>query len=191
MDLVLKLSRPDGVNATQGVHLRVEFSKARGIYGPAGAPFVVQLTPDGWVLGDDSDRPLHKIKGRIRALLEQLALLGPEEQPKSMGAVIDRVTGKKADRITAFSEMCASRHVVKIDGRYRLADGFSVPNGSPNTQERGNSRTVPLFPDLSQEQEPIPVSGKGRPSKRFTGQLTYPVSMRTADAYDDSTELVH
>jgi hypothetical protein len=69
--------------------------------------------------------------------------------------------------------------------------GYVVRSQSQLVSNRSHETSPPN--SVSQVSHPLGVrhETKGKPSKRFTGQLTYPVSMRTADAYDDLTELVH
>jgi hypothetical protein len=64
MNLLIKLSRPEGYTADQGATFVVEFDKTRGIHGAAVAPFTATLQADGWHVDgvDDSDRVTRKLK---------------------------------------------------------------------------------------------------------------------------------
>jgi putative DNA primase/helicase len=48
MNILIKLSRPDGYSADQGARFVVEFEKTRGVHGSAVAPFTASLKEDGW-----------------------------------------------------------------------------------------------------------------------------------------------
>lgn len=50
MDTVIKLSRPDDYQQSQGARFRVELTKARGIFGDEAEPFEAALKDSQWII---------------------------------------------------------------------------------------------------------------------------------------------
>lgn len=55
LDTSIKLSRPSDYNPIDGACFNVEFSKARGVFGPDAEPFEAKLTEDGWARRELAD----------------------------------------------------------------------------------------------------------------------------------------
>lgn len=85
MNLLVKLTRPEGYTADQGARFVVAFDKARGCHGPDVAPFTATLQPDGWSVEgvDESDHVTRK----IREYLHLAHKAG--DRPKSANAAIN------------------------------------------------------------------------------------------------------
>jgi hypothetical protein len=85
MNLLIKLSRPEGYTADQGARFVLEFEKSRGVHGSAVAPFTACLTPDGWQIesaSSDENNAAKKLREYLR--LADKA----DERPKSANAAI-------------------------------------------------------------------------------------------------------
>ncbi|MFZ4381316.1 MAG: AAA family ATPase [Sandarakinorhabdus sp.] len=67
MDTVIKLSRPLDYGQSQGARFRVEFSKARGIFGKDVEPFEATLKDDQWT----TSAPVNDREEEIAALHDQ------------------------------------------------------------------------------------------------------------------------
>jgi putative DNA primase/helicase len=67
MDTVIKLSRPDDYVQSQGARFRVEFTKARGIYGKAAEPFEAALMDGQWTTSE----PVNGRDEQVAALSKQ------------------------------------------------------------------------------------------------------------------------
>jgi hypothetical protein len=96
MNLLVKLSRPEGYTADQGARFLLEFEKTRGCHGAAVAPFTASLEPDGWhVEGDDGG---HQAIRKLRDHLNLRHKAG--DRPKSASAAI---SGAKVNRNAGFA----------------------------------------------------------------------------------------
>lgn len=67
MDTVIKLSRPPDYGQSQGARFRVEFTKARGIFGKDAEPFEATLKDDQWA----TSAPVNEREEEVAALHEQ------------------------------------------------------------------------------------------------------------------------
>lgn len=76
MNLLLKLKRPDGYTQDQGARFLVEFDKARGVHGPAAAPFFAALTEKGWAIEGTDKVEAADTQSRIREYLKTCAAVG-------------------------------------------------------------------------------------------------------------------
>lgn len=113
IDLNIKLSRPEDYKAEEGARFVVEFDKARGIHGPAAAPFTATLGPKGWVVesargeGENAER-----KVREYLLLAERA----GESPRSGNDIVAKV---KVGRSACFELIASWRErgwLIKEDG---------------------------------------------------------------------------
>jgi hypothetical protein len=86
MDLLIKLTRPEGYSAEEGARFTLEFDKARGVHGAALVPFTACLTPDGWQIEDGADE--NAASGKLREYLDLAHRAG--ERPKSANTAITR-----------------------------------------------------------------------------------------------------
>ncbi len=101
MNVLIKLSRPDGYTADQGATFLVEFDKTRGIYGAGVAPFTATLTPTGWrVDGVDTGTTV------IRKLRNYLQLAHTaDDRPKSATAAITAIRVRREAGLAAWTEL--------------------------------------------------------------------------------------
>jgi putative DNA primase/helicase len=102
LDLHILLARPDDYQQDQGARFLVTFDKARGFHGSAAAPFVAQLTGDGWVTRRADGQPA-SVADR---LLEYLRLAHRADQrPRSANEVITKVGVKRNAALEAWGEL--------------------------------------------------------------------------------------
>lgn len=99
IDVSMKLSRPDDYQANQGARFRVEFDKARGVFGTAVDEFVTTLTSNGWVVEGADEMAT----GPERKIREYLRLAG--DRPKSATAAIAAAKVQKAAGLKAWAAM--------------------------------------------------------------------------------------
>lgn len=109
MNLLLKLTRPDGYTQDQGARFIATFEKSRGAYGSAVAPFEARLTPDGWQATGTDTRSVVSDK-----LLEYVRLAhGAGERPKSANAAIRGASVSRPAGLKAWAELLKSGAVAK------------------------------------------------------------------------------
>lgn len=118
MNLLLKLSRPEGYVQDQGARFLVEFDKARGVHGPAAAPFIAALTETGWAIEGASEAEEDAVTRRLMDYLATMDRIG--ERPKSATAAVAGAAVNKQAGLRAFALLRESGKVVDLDG-YRLA----------------------------------------------------------------------
>ena len=103
MNLLIRLSRPEDYRQDQGARFIVSFDKSRGAYGPAVAPFVAQLTPDGWQTGTADG---HQQSSAADKLLEYLTLAHEaDERPKSANDAISKAHIGRNQGLAAWAEL--------------------------------------------------------------------------------------
>jgi len=102
LNLMIKLSRPEGYSAEQGARVVVEFEKYRGIHGGAVAPFVAHLRPEGWHV-----ESLTPEGSPVRDKLLEYVALAEEvgDRPKSANAAIRGARVQKALGLKAWAEL--------------------------------------------------------------------------------------
>lgn len=116
LDTVIKLSRPEEYVSSEGACFKVEYDKARGLWGAAAAPFVTAFKDGVWVehrVGGD------QVEGRILAQVRAARSVG--EPLTSANAISSRVRGNRVANLEAISNLLKSGELVK------LKDGFDVP----------------------------------------------------------------
>lgn len=112
MDVLVKLSRPEGYLQEQGARFRVEFDKTRGFFGPAAEPFVAALREEGWQVEGDVRSP-----GRgLRELI--LDYLRTEPGGASKGQVVGNVEAREQAVRRALDDMAEAGEVRKREGRF-------------------------------------------------------------------------
>jgi hypothetical protein len=113
IDVSLKLSRPDDYMASQGARFRVEWDKARGVYGAAVAEFVTTLTAEGWIVEGADEMAT----GPERKLREYLRLADEAgDRPKSASAACSAAKVQKAAGLKAWAAMLTRREIVQHPG---------------------------------------------------------------------------
>ena len=118
MDILLKLSRPDGYTQSQGARFLVEFEKARGVHGSAAAPFVAALSETGWAI---EGAAAVEEDATIARILDYLILAHKiDERPKSASAAVRGAGVNRQAGLRAMAELLRSGKVVNLDG-LRLA----------------------------------------------------------------------
>jgi hypothetical protein len=117
MNLLLKLTRPEGYTQDQGARFLVEFDKARGVHGAAAAPFVAALTPNGWVVEGQhvvEDSATRKLRDYV------LAAEAAGELPKTASQAISGARVNKAAGLRAWGQLLQQGRVRKdAEGRFR------------------------------------------------------------------------
>lgn len=104
MNILIKLTRPEGYTADQGARFLVEFDKTRGCHGLDVAPFNARLMPDGWHV--DGVDATDLVTRKLREYLDLAHKAG--ERPKSANAAI---TGARINRnagLRAWAELKSS-----------------------------------------------------------------------------------
>lgn len=118
MNLLLKLTRPEGYVQDQGARFLVEFDKARGVHGPAAAPFIATLTTDGWKAQAPAATEGVTMEQRILEQLRTCASLG--ESPKTASKAVEGAGNRQA-ALKAFAGLVARGAVSKGPDGYRVA----------------------------------------------------------------------
>jgi len=121
MNLLLKLTRPDDYSQDQGARFLVTFDKARGVYGPAAAPFIAALTPTGWQLSqaggfqDDS---------AAKKLHEYLLLAATvNERPKTATAAVRAAKVNRSKGFEAWASMVRKGEIAEHkDGGFYVVE---------------------------------------------------------------------
>jgi hypothetical protein len=129
LDLILKLSRPEGYQASEGARFLVEFTKNRGITGAAVTPFTAQLNTDGWTLEAEKSEA-ENIAQKIRDYLHAAA--AAEELPTSANAALCKIKVNRAEALKAWASMKTTGEIAKTDDGYYALTGSAVPGGSEN-----------------------------------------------------------
>jgi putative DNA primase/helicase len=93
LNLILKLSRPDDYDASQGASFIVEFEKARGIRGEAAAPFHARMTDGLWETESMAEAEASATEQKLRSYIIQMTEVG--EAPKTATAAIRGAGVKK------------------------------------------------------------------------------------------------
>jgi hypothetical protein len=118
MDVLIKLTRPEGYSQDQGARFLVEWEKARGVYGSAVAPFIATLRDDGWGVESAADVETDAV---ARKIIDYLAIAAKvDEKPKSASAAVRGAGVNKAAGLRAFERLTKQGRVVSRDG-YVLA----------------------------------------------------------------------
>lgn len=118
MNLLIKLTRPEGYTADQGARFVVEFDKTRGCHGADVAPFTATLQPDGWSVEgiDETDQ----ITRKIREYLHLAHRAG--DRPKSANAAINGAKVGRNGGLKAWADLKASGDLREHpDGGFHLA----------------------------------------------------------------------
>ncbi len=101
MNMLIKLTRPDGYTADQGARFLVEFDKTRGCHGMSVAPFTASLHTDGWhlegVAEDDS------VSRKLRDYLHLAHQAG--DRPKSANAAITKARVGRNAGLAAWADL--------------------------------------------------------------------------------------
>ena len=102
MNILIKLSRPEGYSADQGARFLLEFEKTRGVHGSAVAPFAASLTPERLALG----RRRRKRPMTLKKLETYLALAHRAgDRPKSASRAITQAQVKRQAGFAAWAEL--------------------------------------------------------------------------------------
>jgi hypothetical protein len=109
MDLLIKLTRPEGYSAEQGARFILEFEKARGIHGSALIPFTASLTADGWRIENDSQET-HATK-KLREYLCLAHKAG--DRPKSANVAITKASIGRNSGLAAWAALLSSGELQK------------------------------------------------------------------------------
>ena len=131
MNLVLKLSRPEGYVQSQGARFVVEFEKARGIHGNAAEPFTAALTEDGWVLENESRAQAVSIDDQIVSFVER-------NPGSTIRKVRDNVPGKSATIGSRIASMVEESPPRLTKSRGKLYAPTKVPEAGPEGGARGS-----------------------------------------------------
>jgi hypothetical protein len=118
LDVIIKLSRPEGYQADQGARFVLEFDKARSAHGEAVLPFTAHLTPDGWHVDRHSEStPSEKVLANVRRLCRA------GERPKSANQAIRSAGVSRNTALDAFNELLDSGGLIRHpDGGFCVAD---------------------------------------------------------------------
>ena len=102
LDLHILLARPEDYSQDQGARFLVTFDKTRGFHGSAAAPFVAQLTADGWITQREDGQP----QTVAEKLLEYLRLAHRADQrPCSANQAIAGARVNRADGLRAWADL--------------------------------------------------------------------------------------
>lgn len=127
MNLLIKLSRTDDYSQDQGARFLLEFTKARGVYGGAVAPFVASLNQNGWSVDQIAGGERDSVAMKLREYLSLVSSIN--ERPKTASAAI---TGAKVNRNKGFEAWAAmlrrSELVQHPEGGFHLVE---LVNQSP------------------------------------------------------------
>jgi len=117
IDVSMKLSRPDNYRASQGARFRVEFDKARGVYGAAVEAFVTSLATDGWIVEGAASGPERRLREYLRSAGDA------RDRPKSATAAIAAARVQKKAGLKVWAAMLHRREIVQHpEGGFGLAE---------------------------------------------------------------------
>jgi AAA domain len=102
MNILIKLTRPEGYTADQGATFVLEFEKTRGVYGAAVAPFTASLTPTGWQVAGLTGEADHATR-KLREYLVVAHRAG--ERPKSASRAISQAQVNRNAGFTAWAKL--------------------------------------------------------------------------------------
>lgn len=112
LNLVIKLTRPEGYTADQGARFLVTFEKTRGVHGAAVSPFEARLTSSGWEMAcveTPGSRTVVTSK-----LLEFVRLAhSAGERPRSATAAIRHAGVNKAAGLRAWADLLKRGELAK------------------------------------------------------------------------------
>jgi putative DNA primase/helicase len=123
MNLLLKLSRPEGYVQDQGARFLLEFEKARGVHGPAAAALVGSLTSEGWNVEGaerEEDAVTRKLINHL-LVTEKLA-----ERPKSASATVRGAGVNRQAGLRAMADLLQRGRVVHGPDGLKVAGGPAV-----------------------------------------------------------------
>jgi putative DNA primase/helicase len=103
LDAIINLTRPEDYRPDHGARFVVTFTKSRGVYGAAVAPFEAALTPDGWQVQGIDTTSTRNVVDKLLAHIQLSASAG--ERSKSASAAIAAVRVNKAAGLKAWAEM--------------------------------------------------------------------------------------
>lgn len=156
MNLLLKLTHPEGYTQDQGARFLVEFDKARGVHGAAASSFVASLTDTGWIVegGTAQTRRPVELDDLIVGYVEGRPGCSKKEIENNVPGRATAIRGRVDDLTIG-----ATPRLVKVDGRLHPI----------SSQERLVPRVVPRSGRDEGRDEPKPsnrttLSGKGRPT---------------------------
>lgn len=119
MNLLLKLSRPEGYVQDQGARFLLEFEKARGVHGPAAAPLVATLADSGWTVegaeGVEEDRVTRKLIDHL------VALDDVGERPRSTSAAVRGAGVNRQAGLRAMAALLRAGRVVHTPDGLKVA----------------------------------------------------------------------
>jgi putative DNA primase/helicase len=116
MDLLLKLSRPEGYSADEGARFTLEFDKVRGVHGAALMPFTAKLDEHGWQLEDGGKG----VVGKLREYLHLAHKAG--DRPKSANAAIAAAKVGRNAGLAAWADLRQNGELREhVDGGFYLA----------------------------------------------------------------------
>jgi hypothetical protein len=104
MNLLIKLTRPEGYTADQGARFLVEFEKTRGCHGSAVAPFTASLQADGWQVEGVDDT--NHVTRKLREYLDLAHRAG--DRPKSANAAINGAKVGRNAGLRAWADLRSS-----------------------------------------------------------------------------------
>ncbi|MGE3957589.1 MAG: AAA family ATPase [Vicinamibacterales bacterium] len=121
MDLIMKLARPEGYVADEGARFQVTFEKARGVFGPAVAPFEAQLTATGWQ--SSATEAAHSPSAIAARLLEAVRLHAEAGEPlKSATKAIAAAQVRRAAGLAAWKMLIETGKIhLHPSGGFRVA----------------------------------------------------------------------
>lgn len=114
MDILIKLTRPEGYSQDQGSRFLVEWEKSRGVFGAAVAPFSAWLKNGVWTVESAHDSIADSVE---RKLLDYLRLVeGVNERPKTASAAVKGAGLQKAKGLKAFKKLQNEGRILDRDG---------------------------------------------------------------------------
>jgi putative DNA primase/helicase len=88
LNLLIKLTRPEGYTQDQGAKFMLTFEKSRGAHGPGVAPFTAHLAPDGWQITGSKTEHRNTATDKLIEYLRLAHDIG--ERPRSANQAITR-----------------------------------------------------------------------------------------------------
>lgn len=113
MNLLIKLTRPEDYDPSEGARFVVEFDKARAIYGAAAASFVAALTPNGWEVG-----PVESKDDPTEAKLREYLQAG--NRPKSASDAVKQSGVNRNQGFRAWKSLVENGDVVEGPDGFQL-----------------------------------------------------------------------
>ena len=114
MNLVMKLSHPEGYTANDGARFMCDITppdgKARGVWGAAAVPFCIRLTITGWEVEGINATGETEMREQILDYLRAAEAAG--DPPKSANAALNKIKGNRMAKLKAWADLFKTGKII-------------------------------------------------------------------------------